>query len=563
MTNYITGKKVFNTTQDAKNVAEYVVNRLVDLGITDVFALPGDFAFTIDEALIVNSKLRYIGSTNELNASYAADGYARVKGAALLSTTYAVGELSAINGVMGAKAENNIIFHLVGKPNQNAIENKQQLHHTLGDGDFEYFHPLSEKSACTSAIITPENAIREMNRVIFEAFYHRQPAYITVGVDIGHMPVTDKTEETYFEFISNQNNLNLATELIKNALQSAKTVIAIPSLKLDRYNLTNEALKLVQHLGIEYTVMPHDKSVMNELGSNSIGTFMGALSTPNVADKIKNADLILDLGGILWSDLNTGGFTASVDLSKVLSITAHSVKYQQHYLQSISFSDVVDSLLNQFPATDKQLSNNLQVTPIVGESLEKITLNSLNTRIAHMLEKDDHLITETGSSSVNFTKITIPNDVKYHNQTLWGSIGWATPATLGCNLAQQSGRTVLVTGEGSHLLTLNELATMGHYNANPIIFCINNNGYLVERALEVNPNNIYNDLPKVKYHQLPKAFGCDNWQTFVVTTNQELDLAIAKAKQSPTGSYIEVIAGKYDYGTVLNIVSNKIKNITH
>jgi indolepyruvate decarboxylase len=84
-------------------VIDYIVQRLADEGITDCFGVPGDYAFPVGDAVDSNPNIKWIGCSNELNASYAADGYARVRGAAMLSTTYAVGELSAINGVMGAK----------------------------------------------------------------------------------------------------------------------------------------------------------------------------------------------------------------------------------------------------------------------------------------------------------------------------------------------------------------------------------------------------------------------------------------------------------------------------
>ncbi|MDE4982317.1 alpha-keto acid decarboxylase family protein, partial [Francisella tularensis subsp. holarctica] len=81
-----------------------------------------------------NSKLNNEVNANELNAIYAPDGYVRVKGAAILSTTYAVGELIALNGVMGSKAENLVVFHLVGSPGDGAVGKKRQVLHTLGDG---------------------------------------------------------------------------------------------------------------------------------------------------------------------------------------------------------------------------------------------------------------------------------------------------------------------------------------------------------------------------------------------------------------------------------------------
>lgn len=89
-------------TTKATSVIGYIVQRLADEGISDCFGVPGDYAFPVCDAVDRNPNIKWIGCSNELNASYAADGYARVKGAAMLSTTYAVGELSAINGVIGA-----------------------------------------------------------------------------------------------------------------------------------------------------------------------------------------------------------------------------------------------------------------------------------------------------------------------------------------------------------------------------------------------------------------------------------------------------------------------------
>ena len=95
-------------------VADYIVRRLAREGITDCFGVAGDFAFKLCDAVARSEAIRWIGCSNELDAAYAADGYARVRGCSMLLTTYAVGELSALNGVMGAKAERSCVFHLVG-----------------------------------------------------------------------------------------------------------------------------------------------------------------------------------------------------------------------------------------------------------------------------------------------------------------------------------------------------------------------------------------------------------------------------------------------------------------
>ena len=51
----------------------------------------------------------------------------------------------------------------------------------------------SAQATCVSIVITPDNASREMNRVIAEAFKQRKPAYISISLDDGKKPVTDKT----------------------------------------------------------------------------------------------------------------------------------------------------------------------------------------------------------------------------------------------------------------------------------------------------------------------------------------------------------------------------------
>jgi indolepyruvate decarboxylase len=99
---------------ERQTVADYIVGRLAREGITDCFGVAGDFAFKLCDAVARSDAIRWIGCSNELGAAYAADGYARVRGSSMLLTTYAVGELSALNGVMGARAERSCVFHLVG-----------------------------------------------------------------------------------------------------------------------------------------------------------------------------------------------------------------------------------------------------------------------------------------------------------------------------------------------------------------------------------------------------------------------------------------------------------------
>src|SRR6202049_1023996 len=150
-------------------VADYIVARLAREGITDCFGVAGDFAFKLCDAVARSEAIRWVGCSNELDASTAADGYARVRGCSMLMTTYAVGELSALNGVMGAKAERSCVFHLVGMPTMRNQRVGKIIHHTFGDGIFQNFANISAQAACVSAVITPDNCAHEMERLIATA----------------------------------------------------------------------------------------------------------------------------------------------------------------------------------------------------------------------------------------------------------------------------------------------------------------------------------------------------------------------------------------------------------
>src|ERR1700757_561813 len=212
----------------AISVADYIVERLAAEGIDHCFGVAGDYAFPICDAVDSSAKVKWIGCANELNASYAADGYARIRGAAMLATTYGVGELSAINGVMGAKAERSLVFHVVGMPSYQNQRLRKTMHHTLGDGIFDKFIDISAQAACSHAVINPDNCMIEMERVIAEARRNNQPAYIVVPSDYAQAPVTP-TEVHPRMLKSNEASLKKAVGAITERIKNAKSIVVLPA----------------------------------------------------------------------------------------------------------------------------------------------------------------------------------------------------------------------------------------------------------------------------------------------------------------------------------------------
>src|SRR3954454_17525085 len=145
----------------------------------------------------------------------------------MLLTTYAVGELSALNGVMGARAEQSCVFHLVGMPAMRHQRVRKVIHHTLGDGEFGNFANLSAQAACVSAVITPDNCAHEMERLIATARAESRPAYVLVPSDYAVTPITGPAPTPYPKPASGPD-LSKAVAAIAERIEAARSLAILP-----------------------------------------------------------------------------------------------------------------------------------------------------------------------------------------------------------------------------------------------------------------------------------------------------------------------------------------------
>jgi indolepyruvate decarboxylase len=525
------------------SVIQHVLSRLYDIGIRDVFGVAGDFAFPIDDAVSSDRNLRYVGACNELNAAYAADGYARIHGLAALSTTYGVGELSAMCGVGGAYAEHVPVIHLVGMPASGVQAAHRLVHHTLGNGEFGLFSRMAEPVVCAQAIMTPDNCVSETERVIAAALYHRRPVYMGFPSDYANMPVVGNASRAV-EPTSDTAALQVAVNAIVAAVSASKAACILPGIVIARFGLREEATAVVDASGLPFATMFMDKCVLDEGHPGYIGMYDGNLMNEQVRAFVESCDCVLGIGAML-TDFNSGAFTAKIDRSKSINIMHHSVRVGSAVYNNIEMKDVLVALAKELRHKEVRASKAHGLSEPVGKTSERIGVEYLYPRWQQMFRPGDLLVTETGTSAMGLAFAKMPRGLTFLNQSLWGAIGWATPAAFGAALAAPGRRTILITGEGSHQLTAQEVSQFHRFGLKPLIFVLNNDGYLIERLLCRNRESYYNDLAQWHYHKLPEALGCDGWFTTRVTTCGELDQAIAKAEAQDTGAYIEVVTDKY------------------
>jgi indolepyruvate decarboxylase len=527
----------------ARTVIQHVLDRLRSIGVSDVFGVPGDYAFPVNDAICDHPDVRWIGCSNELNAAYAADGYARIKGVAALCTTYGVGELSAVNGIAGAFAEHLPVFHLVGTPNMSVQQARAVMHHTLGNGEYDLFRRMSEPVVCAHAVMTPQNAAYETERLIFEALYHRRPVYMAFPADLAAQPVLGTAEPIAMPQ-SDPACLKSATDAIVAALSRNETACVLPGILLARTGLQQPMQTLIDASGLPFATMFMDKSVLDERQPAFVGMYDGAIMDEAVRAFVESRDCVLVVGALM-SDFNTGAFTARLDPAKTIRIAHHYVVVGGVRYANVEMGDILAALAEQLPKREWASIAATSLGASTGTGRDAIDVPALYPRWANFISPDDIVVAETGTASMGLGFALMPAGATFHNQTLWGSIGWATPAAFGAAVASPDRRVVLVTGDGSHQLTAQEIGQFGRFGLKPVIFVLNNNGYLIERLLCKEPAIAYNDIAPWRYTELPHALGCDGWLAVRVTTCAELDEALSAADRADAGVYVEVVTDAY------------------
>ncbi len=531
-------------------VSEYLIQRFCDLGIDKVFGIPGDFPFPILDAIEASETMQWVGCINELNAAFSADGYARMRGAALLCTTYGVGELSAINGLMGSKAHRLPVFLVVGSPCRRIVHQKISTYHTLGNGIYGNHESIVEATCCVKVVLTPENAITEIERAIKEAFAKSAPAYIVVPQDVGTMPVVGTVGHgapmgEIRRSVSNPVELEAAVNAIVKRLKSSSRAVLLPSALTARYGLTNKVERLITKTNIPFALAPLDKGFLDEALPQFLGIYMGNESIPQgLQQVVETADLVLDLGGHVNEHVNTGFWTSRIPEHLHIRIHEDWVQVGEHIFVDVAMGDILEQLIDLAPTipTSRQGALTYEQIPMAGTSSDPTSSAGFYPRLQRLLKSGDILAIEAGSCELPLLGMRLPEGVRSQAQVLWSSIGWAGPAAMGIAIAEPSRRVVLVSGDGAHQETMGVIASMGFHDVKPVIFILNNGTYGCENTIWKPGRNLYNDIAPIRYSMLPEAFGCRDWLCRSVGTIGELEDSINEIEQNPQqAAYIEVM----------------------
>ena len=539
-----------------QSIGNFLLRRLQEAGIRHIFGVPGDYNLELLQQLQDAGALKWVGTCNELNASYAADGYARLNGLGALTVTNGVGPLSAINGVGGSFSEHVPVICIAGSIPLRSIDRGLGMHHTMADGSWDHFLNAYAHVTAAHARLTPRNAATEIDRLILTAWQEKLPVYMELPSDIAYLDIEVPADPLVLaEPSSDPERLRSCIAAIAERLSAATSAAILVDADADRFGVASELMELAEKTQAPVAVINAAKAVIDETFPHYAGVYNGAASEPHTREAIETSDCLLAIG-YRPIEVTTGDFSASLP-ANTIHARPYSVDVGDDNYQAVTLKEVLKGVTGAVAPSPNRAPRQAAAAVAArahADGSAKVTQAAYWQAMQEYLREGDVLFVDNGTA-FTLLGLRLPPKCSFVGSINWGSIGYSVGALLGALTAAPERRHILFVGDGSFQVSAQELSTILRHDHKPVIFLINNGGYTIERGY-LGKDETYNDIANWAYADLPKVFRRDTTaRSFVVKTIGDLQDALSAPND--TMIFVESIMDAHDaLGPVINS-SNK------
>ncbi|MBB65149.1 MAG: pyruvate decarboxylase/indolepyruvate decarboxylase [Waddliaceae bacterium] len=488
----------------ALETGNYLLDFLWELGVREIFGVPGDYVIHFNK-VIEEHKIRFINTTTENSAGYMADTYARFKGLGVACTTYGVGMVMA-NSIAQAYVESSPVVIISGSASEEEFQRAPCIHHYVEDSyttQLEVFKPITVDQAVLN---DPKTAAEDIHRVLNNCLLHKRPVYIELPRNMVDIDLIPHQYEKAKEKESNPKQLKQALDAVYKILSKSQNPVFWLGHDITRYQLSDLATSLAEQFQIPICSTVTGKTCVDETHPLYAGVYQGKVCDERIRNFVESSDCLLSIGA-LWSDVNTGMFTAQLDHLEQIRISAREIQIGKEKYDDIYFVDLLQAIQNakwsfnfqvQYPRLDHNAIKSYQASPN-SPSKTASTLSCIQKYLS-----DEHIICcDIGDCLFASTELVLSQN-SYISSSYFGTLGFAVPAAIATQLCYPEKRAIAMVGDGSFQMTATELSTAVRFNLDPIIIVLNNHGYGTERPLI---EGEYNDIWNWNYAQLPSLFG--------------------------------------------------------
>lgn len=488
------------------NVSEYIFDYYAKKGVDTAFMVTGGQAMWLNDAVGKNDNYEIICTHHEQSAAMCADAYGRIKGKpAITLVTAGPGAVNALNGVVGGYTDSSPMIIISGQAALSFVQYQEETGIRQYGVQGIYIKPLVQNVVKYFVTIDdPQKVEYYLEKAYHEAITGRPgPVWVDVPLDIQNSKVDLKYLEKFVPERNEENRRGLkqavskAYELLENAKRPIFIVgqgVALSGAREEFYNYINKVRipVITSRLGID--LIESD----NDLYVGRPGNY-GERSA-NLA--IQNADVIISVGCRLASSLvghnpkqfGKNAYIYVVDIDpKELDKPGPNVQYKvqadaKEFIEKMNLSRCEYNLpdYSEWIKICNEWKKNYPV--VQPEYKEEQPVNSYYfiDRLSELSSADTAIMCDTGSCfHVACQTWKIKKGQNYLTTGGLSSMGYWV-AGIGACLANDKRDTVVITGDGSLQMNLQEFATVKHNNLPIKTFILNNNGYLLIRHTQHN-----------------------------------------------------------------------------
>jgi acetolactate synthase-1/2/3 large subunit len=489
-------------------VSEYIIRFLENKGVDTAFVVTGGQAMWLNDALAKSKKIHSIFTHHEQTCGMSADAYGRITnklGVAVV--TAGPGSINIVNGLVGAWTDSSPIMVISGQSALSFVEYQEK--HAIRQYGIQgiFIRPFVEK-ACKYFVTVDDPA--KIQYYLEQAYYlalsgRPGPVWIDVPLDIQRMQIPETLIYGYEpekKGLTINERKNYVTEVLE-LIDKAKRPLIIAGQGV-RLSGAAEALRnlieklqiplITSRLGIDLIESNHELYVGRP----------GNYGERSANFAIQNADIILSIGcrlatATIGHDAKQFGKKAKkivvdIDVEELnkpgikidMKIHDDALPFINAMLRDIDSYQTNQNRNKWVKRCNLWKSKYPVVLPEYSEDKDKVNSYLLVDKICEKADKDYMIVVDTGSCfHVACQAWKVKKDQRFLTTGGLSSMGYWV-AGIGACVANNYKKTIIITGDGSFQMNLQDLATIKHLNLPIKIFIFNNNGYLLIRQTQHN-----------------------------------------------------------------------------
>jgi Thiamine pyrophosphate-requiring enzymes [acetolactate synthase, pyruvate dehydrogenase (cytochrome), glyoxylate carboligase, phosphonopyruvate decarboxylase] len=551
-------------------VSDYLVQRLVDAGISDVFLVTGGGAMHLNDAFGNHEKIRFHCFHHEQACAIAAEGYFRASGRLpVVNVTTGPGGTNAITGVLGQWLDSIPAIYISGNVKwETTIRSCPDLQlRQLGDQEADIISIVSPIVKYASMLTDAEMVKYEIDKALYIATHGRPgPVWIDVPLNIQGAFVDP---ENCKDYNAEENCPGYNTEIISKQidaligqLQKAQSPLLMVGvgIRLAKCEEKLSELYTRYHIPVLTGISGHDLIESDSpyfFGMPGIcGDRMGNLA-------VQNCDLLLVLGTRLGLRQTTYNYTDFARNAYKVMVDVDRAELEKPTLQlDLKIESDLDLFLNLLLkklATQSQLPNyeewnqwgqrvRTKLPGVITDNPSSdgfISSYLFTERLFDLLPDNSVVVTGNGTAyTCTYQAMKIKKGMRVFANQGCASMGYDLPAAIGASIAGNKSETILVTGDGSIMMNLQELQTIAANNLPIKIFLLENEGYVAIRTTQTSFFNkrFVGESPRSGLHlpdfkKVAEAFGIK-----FIRTNEEktLDATIREVLNEQAPVFCEI-----------------------